>query len=369
MKYQLLTFFFLFQTILLSQNLVKNPSFEEFKNCPESIGYFSFDEDRGVRYWLRPTGGTPDYFNKCSKTVGYTNFNGQQNPRTGKGYAGFYGFTHDNYREYIQGTLSQTLEKDKTYQISFYVSLSEQSNRAIRHFGVYFLDRKMSNINYDRVINAHKVAARADNVAFAPIFNKNYLNNKTQWVQIQCSYKAKGFETYFLIGNFESNFKSDVEKIERNKFKPMAYYYIDDVAISLLREDTNELKIKVPVEKEHSFKKDKTYTFKNVLFDFDKATLLEASKNELNNLYEHLIKHPELHIEIYGHTDNVGTHKRNQELSEQRAKAVSDYLINKGLDKTKIKWFGYGSSKPKVKNNTEKNRAINRRVAFKLIEK
>ncbi|MCF1190446.1 OmpA family protein [Mangrovimonas sp. AS39] len=361
-------FLFLFCSELYAQNLVLNPSFEDYKNCPESIGYISLKEGgNGVNHWLRPTGGTPDYFNECSQIVGYKNFNGYQKARTGKGYAGFYGFAHGNYREYIQGTLANTLEKDSTYQISFYVSLAELSNRAIKHFGVYFLDHKLSNINYDRAINARRIAEKSSNVGYRPIFNKEYVNNKTQWVEITTTYKAKGFETYFLIGNFESNLNADVEKLESNELKPMGYYYIDDVEIKPLHLKPIKQIEKPAKQSSVSFEEQTVYTLKNVLFEFDKSILLPNSKDELNALYDHLKKHPNLSVEIYGHTDDVGTSERNQELSEQRAKAVADYLTQKGLDSQRIKWFGFGSSKPKASNKTDAGREQNRRVEFKLI--
>ena len=75
----------------------------------------------------------------------------------------------------------------------------------------------------------------------------------------------------------------------------------------------------------------------------------------------------ELTIEIYGHTDSAGLAKRNKELSGERAKAVADYLISLGLDASRIKSFGFGSSKPVSDNETEAGRQLNRRVEFKLI--
>jgi outer membrane protein OmpA-like peptidoglycan-associated protein len=94
--------------------------------------------------------------------------------------------------------------------------------------------------------------------------------------------------------------------------------------------------------------------------------LVETSVKELDELYTYLEKRPKLKVEIYGHTDNVGTTRRNKELSLQRAKAVSMYLISKGLEASRIEWFGFGSSKPIVPNDTAAQRKKNRRVAFKL---
>ena len=104
-----------------------------------------------------------------------------------------------------------------------------------------------------------------------------------------------------------------------------------------------------------------------MLFDFDKSELLDVSIDELNELYKHLKENSNLNIEIYGHTDSVGLETRNKELSQQRAKAVADYLISRGLDASKTKFFGFGSSKPISDNETEEGRQLNRRVEFKLI--
>jgi len=71
-----------------------------------------------------------------------------------------------------------------------------------------------------------------------------------------------------------------------------------------------------------------------------------------------------LTIEIYGHTDTIGTSRRNKELSLECAKAVSNYLISIGLHNSSIKWFGFGSSKPIVPNDIEAQRKKNRRVEF-----
>lgn len=105
-----------------------------------------------------------------------------------------------------------------------------------------------------------------------------------------------------------------------------------------------------------------------MLFDFDKAQLLNISKTELNKLSRYLKTNPSLTIEIYGHTDAVGLDSRNQELSEQRAQAVANYLITQGISTTRIKWFGFGSSQPISTNTTEQGRQQNRRVAFKFIK-
>ncbi len=106
---------------------------------------------------------------------------------------------------------------------------------------------------------------------------------------------------------------------------------------------------------------------KNIFFDFDKYELLPESRIELDRWVEHLSKNPRLKIEIGGHTDNKGSKEYNQLLSENRARSVYNYLIEKGIDKTRLTYKGYGLTMPIDTNDTEEGRANNRRTEFKVI--
>lgn len=110
-----------------------------------------------------------------------------------------------------------------------------------------------------------------------------------------------------------------------------------------------------------------TVVLKNIFFDFDKFDLLPESRVELTHLVDLLNKNPKMKIEIGGHTDNKGTKEYNQLLSENRAKAVFDYLIQHGIDKTRLSYKGYGLEKPIDTNDTEEGRANNRRTEFKVM--
>ncbi len=108
---------------------------------------------------------------------------------------------------------------------------------------------------------------------------------------------------------------------------------------------------------------------KNVFFDTDKYDLKDKSKIELDILVKFLTKNGTVKIELGGHTDNVGSAKSNQVLSENRAKAVYDYLIEKGIEATRLSTKGYGDTKPIADNTTPAGRAENRRTEFKIIAK
>ncbi|MCW3102927.1 MAG: hypothetical protein JWO09_1367 [Bacteroidetes bacterium] len=108
---------------------------------------------------------------------------------------------------------------------------------------------------------------------------------------------------------------------------------------------------------------------KNIFFDFDKATLRPESTNELERLTKLLNDVPTLKIEISGHTDSKGADAYNKTLSNNRAKAVVDYLISKGIAADRLTSVGYGEEQPIATNDTDEGRQLNRRTEFKILSK
>ena len=107
-------------------------------------------------------------------------------------------------------------------------------------------------------------------------------------------------------------------------------------------------------------------TLKNVFFDFDKTELKPESFVELDRLVSYLQRNT-VRIEIGGHTDDQGSDEYNDRLSENRAKSVYDYLIQKGIPADRLTYKGYGKQKPVADNGTDEGRAANRRTEFKII--
>jgi outer membrane protein OmpA-like peptidoglycan-associated protein len=105
----------------------------------------------------------------------------------------------------------------------------------------------------------------------------------------------------------------------------------------------------------------------NVFFDFDKTDVKPASFVELDKLVELLQKNPTIKIEISGHTDNKGDDLYNQTLSQKRAESVVNYLTQKGILKTRLVAKGYGKTQPVAPNDTEENKAKNRRTEVKIL--
>lgn len=110
-----------------------------------------------------------------------------------------------------------------------------------------------------------------------------------------------------------------------------------------------------------------TFRLNNIFFDAGKVTLLPSSYNELDRLVSLLIKYPLMKIEVAGHADNIGSDAINLALSRKRAKAVTDHLVSKGIDTSRLRSEGYGESRPAASNETEKGRQLNRRIEFIII--
>ncbi len=102
-------------------------------------------------------------------------------------------------------------------------------------------------------------------------------------------------------------------------------------------------------------------------FDFGKNKIKKDSYDYLNQLASTLIR-TNAKIEVKGHTDNVGSETFNLNLSKERAKAVVDYLILKGVNKEKLSYSYYGMSRPLTTNDTEEGRTMNRRVEFEILK-
>jgi outer membrane protein OmpA-like peptidoglycan-associated protein len=112
-----------------------------------------------------------------------------------------------------------------------------------------------------------------------------------------------------------------------------------------------------------------TVRLNNLFFDTNKFDLRDESKAELDRLITILSENPDMNIQIEGHTDNVGQDAANLVLSSNRAKAVVNYLIGKGIAANRLKSKGFGKTKPIAANTTDEGRQRNRRVEFAILKK
>jgi len=106
----------------------------------------------------------------------------------------------------------------------------------------------------------------------------------------------------------------------------------------------------------------------SIEFETGSATIRPSSYKLLNEIFESAVVAEGLKLGVYGHTDNKGSDAINQPLSEQRAYAVRDYLLKKGIVENRVEAKGFGSTRPIADNNTEAGKSKNRRVEIVLGE-
>lgn len=354
---------FLFLTACVSaQNLVKNPSFEVFVNCPERLGNFSSD----VVSWSIPTEGSTDYFNACSKVMGTPeNFKGSQPVNFGKGYAGLYLYAPNDYREYLQVGLVSTLEKGKKYQISFYVSLAERSDFAVKEFGILFSNKMLKLKGKKEISKKKRYEIQSNRYNYLEIGYSNFYSDTHDWILVNAQFVANGTENYIILGNFNTNARTRMFKIKKEE-KQGAYYYVDMFKVQKIVEKNDK---QVNNENVDSLKLGASYVFKNMVFEFDKFSIAASAKKELQQLVQYVKANTSLQITIHGHTDTIGDEIYNLKLAKNRARIVAEYLQSLGLSETQIIWRGWGGKKPIANNSTKGGRQQNRRVEFVITKK
>jgi len=214
-----------------SPNLVKNPSFEQYEECPDK----HTEEDLSSAFipgWTRPSGTAPDYFNRCApSTVSVPrNFAGESEPHSGNAYIGaILSGSETQYREYVQGELSEPMQSGKQYCITFHYKLASYSKFAVDQLSLYLSNERIFN-------NSIK-----QDLPYKPQINNTpglFLDNINQWEQICRVYVADGGEKYFIIGNYKNyqntNYVVTDKNVSNLRDKEYAYYYFDDVAIKPL---------------------------------------------------------------------------------------------------------------------------------------
>lgn len=366
-----------------AQNLVPNPGFEE-----DSTGDFSGLEGGWQKCIDKDT---PDYFSFAdSSTIHmFSKYFGGIKPHSGKAYCGIFcyrrtaNFKFREIREFIEVPLLHPLVEGQRYYVKFNVALDAESNACIENIGMYFSD---TLIQHAKTKDMYKLMPQVEN----PFYR--FLRNKDSWMTIEGDYEAMGNEAYIIIGNFHPDEDTRIRKIirfpnteipKKNKWhkeqgEEIAYYYIDDVLVGKWSDYEHPKPVKKPVRKKDTIvkpkqdftllKQGKTLSLERVMFDFGEIKWLPSSEDELENLYSFLKENPKTKIEITGYTDNVGSEKYNVELSLSRAKAIANYLIQRGIAADRLKCIGMGSANPVSDNTTDEGREKNRRVEIKIAD-
>jgi outer membrane protein OmpA-like peptidoglycan-associated protein/tetratricopeptide (TPR) repeat protein len=142
-------------------------------------------------------------------------------------------------------------------------------------------------------------------------------------------------------------------------------FFSDNFSLNREQNDTT-FNIDIPLQ---PIEADAAIVLKNIFFDPNKYELKPASETELDQVVQLLKDNPTLHIQINGHTDNSGKMTDNKILSENRARAVTTYLVTRGITQIRLTFKGYGDTVPVADNSTPEGRAQNRRTELKVISR
>ncbi len=236
MKHLLPFFIFSFSLFTASgQNLVPNPSFEEYSECPNNPGQI----DR-AQNWYAPTTGSSDYFNSCFTTGGVnmgvpSNRLGYQEPSTGEAYAGLILFESAGtlvYREYLQCQLVQPLVLGQSYYFSVNVALADSAIYTMRDFGVHFSSDSVLSNNFQNLQVIPQITYSGG----------TYFDNN--WLTISGEYMAFGNEQFMTLGYFEDNTSLDTVSTGNSMdftSNDVCYVYIDDACLSRTYDDCDKL--------------------------------------------------------------------------------------------------------------------------------
>jgi outer membrane protein OmpA-like peptidoglycan-associated protein/tetratricopeptide (TPR) repeat protein len=178
-------------------------------------------------------------------------------------------------------------------------------------------------------------------------------------------------DIYFTSRGSAKNLLEDVFlSSDRSAECCLELFTLKYIPVEIVKKDTPV----IPLFKEEP-KVEAVIVMENVYYDFDKSSLQPESFSTLDRLVASLNQYPTLVIEIRAHTDSKGEDKYNLDLSEARAKTVVDYLISKGIDKSRLQSKGYGATIPVAPNKHEdgsddpEGRQKNRRTEFKVLGK
>jgi gliding motility-associated-like protein len=219
-----------------TQNLVPNPSFEEYSDCPNGPGAVGLDELEKAIGWYKPNSATTDYYNSCASfSSGVSvpsNWFGYQPAYDGNGYAGvvIYDDVFPQASEYIQCKLIQSLKPCHEYQIQFWACLADFSPRASSALGL--------RLDATPISNSGAYEFWGFEMPSHISYNQT-IKDTSNWVLISGTFLAKGNEEYLTIGRFldttlYSNFNPPYEVMDCDSCLTIgvpAQYYIDLVSV------------------------------------------------------------------------------------------------------------------------------------------
>lgn len=367
-----------------AENLVENGSFEATTGKIKKLG--SIDMATG---WSSPTGVRADLYipaDKIPEINTPTNFYGKEEPKDGSNYAGIFGYSYNDKmpRSYIMSKLKSPLKKGMKYCVSFHVSLAELSKYSANNIGAilakkpYGTDAKASIIETPNVLHHEN-----------KIFNAFY-----NWEKVCGTYEADGGEKHIVIGNFVNNENTLNERNKQPKDQKgtpviAAYYYIDDVSVTLLEEGKQcecgigDLEDEVsstiyqrPTYMQEGMSAKEKIEAQASFFAFGKNKLQPEAMKSLDLIAENMKANPTMKIEIMGYSDENEIAKAEENplyegMDQKRIDIAKRYLKDKGIAEDRIisKPMGVGSDNPEIQetDDDDMKNAKTRRITFRVL--
>ena len=369
--------------------LVVNGGFEGYASCPNDRDDLPLAEGWNAGPFWRDHPGTADLFAACSRhRAGFRNDLGEAQPWSGRAYAGINLYSRPGAedwaaREYLQGRFHAPLRAGARYCVRLRTSLGDASKHAVDALAVYLSPTGDPPPNYaeGRVLE-HPAQLRSGRV----------LRGHRGWTCLAWEYVADGGERFLTIGNFDADGAFEIGHGPGPG--DFAYYYFDGVEVDALTPgepceceappglaavppigDRVEEPAARPVVPEvfadwaegSDIDSGTVFVLRNIRFAFDRIDLSDAAREELDRLAGLLAAHPELRIELRGHTDRLGSFAYNLDLSRRRAISVRDGLVARGTNPDRLDIAAFAYLLPLEDRDDSAGRAINRRVEFRVL--
>ena len=360
------------------ENLVPNGSFEN--GDIKKLKAYGQLEDMSTD-WFPYTDAPLDWYStevKSEKVAVPANSYGYEDASDGVRYGGFRAYSKSPKlsRTYFQVRLTDNLQENQLYCVSFDISLSDLSKYAVNGIGAYFSDRKEMQPNLGLVDRDPQVKHRADKV----------MQLMEGWETVCGTVLGTGQEEYMTIGGF--NGSRDIEEVKVKKPSNMtgvqtmhAYYYLDNVKIEPV-----DAKSQCNCSRSSDTAPDLVYGGPSlpsdlsgrevvertaVYYAFVKRSFTEGGKSSLDRIAGIMKSNPGWTLEVMGHCDNdeLSEGKINPRFAEmglKRAQQVKRYLTSQGVAEGSIVVTGLENADPASTKATDLARAKNRRVTFRL---
>ncbi|MBK6731424.1 MAG: gliding motility-associated C-terminal domain-containing protein [Bacteroidetes bacterium] len=237
-KYLLLIVFLYCGFVKAQINLVPNPGFENYALCPVAYSGVEYNTNTFVENWIRPTGGSSDYFNECATLASYVDipanyFMNYQPARTGVAYAGGYAFYQSfHYREYIQVELIEPMIAEECYYVEYYTAPAETVDGFL---GSVATDRIGLYISVERPLGGGELDY--ETLELEPqIFNPlgSFITDTLGWIKVSGVYIAEGGEEWITIGNFFNDGETEYIEFVGSVANAYSYYVYDDFLVTPL---------------------------------------------------------------------------------------------------------------------------------------